>query len=1110
MRFDFSKLKLKERPTLILETLSGRKLQTLGFAENVEPHLVYNELSELEFSIPRWVEGIEVPGYHDVVGWNIVELKDLGRFILMNPQTQGSGLKEVKTCKAYSLEYEWIFKKISIPEDMQNGYNFWNPATPEESILGLIMECVPQWTLGYVDPTLIGVYRTFDVQRDNAYNFVKSTVQESVGCIFDFDTMTRTVYVRDVSSRVSTSPIQLSTRNLIKSLSIPEDSEHIVTSLSVKGAEGVSIMGVNPLGTDRIYNLDYFMTTKHFSQEVVDKWAAWKLACENARQIYYDRTIERDLQSGRLLSEQAKLIYLQEDKKDLETRQAEIIQSTRSEELSEEYPEPEWKDWYENWQDFNSYDDFKDATLAKLKEAIDAKDAEIAEQEEAIAETQATYDRLTASLEEINQSLSFESWFGEEDSKLIKLYLKEDDVEETTFYIPEVKSYNTADESIKVSDVVYSIAPQEGMPEGTNTSTVTRILKPYDLHFGNKLLYSFSGGYLSASGFEGCVNKGAFESREDGKFAMSLYLGVGKIGDRTFSSATVSLSGSYNAVTDDCVPDKDAPNSYKTGTQFTVNIGDGYLYFTENLTQYQQHSVEWDLLEWGQDTLEKMASPTFTFDIDSANFLNLEEFLAFKKALELGSRCYIETEPGKALKPILTGVRCSYGDMALMELEFSDSFSSSDVSFQLKDLLEEAVSMGSTVNYSKYNFSAFVNSGASNTVEDMFRNSLDVAKNSIMSSTGQAITWGENGLRLRKYDSSDPNRYDDEQIWVINNEIVFSDDGFKTAKAALGKIKVGDTYMYGLSAEALLSTLVISNNLRIESEKTDGDGNMVFKADGSGVSLHNAEFNIISGANRHIVLNPDIGFAIGKYPVYSLDDDQKPVFDEEKAAFWVDADGNVHFKGKLEAGSNGTFAGTVTAKNFYFDDGTSIRTLLGENKKPDGSTEQLTQIPPDFLNLYGLSIYETGYLGVAGHETLKITSAGEIIIPSVNRSIAGAVGYAQTLAADIVNGNYSGTFIDGNHIYSPTLGFGENHTAGTLSWAKGSNGRVETDVVQISSTSGIRLEAGASGGIAIVCDGGIWAEGGAPGFNVKHNGSFINVGSTLSSLLSRVAALESK
>ena len=89
----------------------------------------------------------------------------------------------------------------------------------------------------------------YDSGDQNIYNFIKSDLQESYGCVFDFDTYNRLIYVRDITNEPETTPVLFSMDNLIKEVSVEEDTESIVTQLSVYGADNVDIRSVNPMGT---------------------------------------------------------------------------------------------------------------------------------------------------------------------------------------------------------------------------------------------------------------------------------------------------------------------------------------------------------------------------------------------------------------------------------------------------------------------------------------------------------------------------------------------------------------------------------------------------------------------------------------------------------------------------------------------------------------------------------------------------------------------------------------------------------------------------------------------------------------------------------------------
>ena len=89
----------------------------------------------------------------------IVELVGVGQFKLVDPSESKDGVKTIKSCKAYSLEYEFVEKKISLEEDT---YELTDGLAETDTILGMILEKMPSWHKGTVSTTLIGKYRTFD------------------------------------------------------------------------------------------------------------------------------------------------------------------------------------------------------------------------------------------------------------------------------------------------------------------------------------------------------------------------------------------------------------------------------------------------------------------------------------------------------------------------------------------------------------------------------------------------------------------------------------------------------------------------------------------------------------------------------------------------------------------------------------------------------------------------------------------------------------------------------------------------------------------------------------------------------------------------------------
>ena len=219
--------------------------------------------------------------------------------------------------------------------------------------------------------------------------------------------------------------------------------------------------------------------------------------------------------------------------------------------------------------------------------------------------------------------------------------------------------------------------------------------------------------------------------------------------------------------------------------------------------------------------------------------------------------------------------------------------------------------------------------------------------------------------------------YEGDQIALINNNIVFTDNGFETVKMAIGRF-VDETRgsCFGIVAPNIVGTLLAGENLRIQTKNEEGKP-IAFQVDETGAKLYNAEFNIFAHGNQ-LSLNPDIGIAIGKEPVYVKGDSPGSfVFNKDKASFYVD----------IETG-DAFFKGTIRAAKYLDKNGYEMMT-------------KDYQFTADYLDLHGLTIKNS-----AGGTTLRIDQNGNI-----------------TMQGDITlnNGAPGGTFISGTNIYSPTI-----------------------------------------------------------------------------------------
>lgn len=872
MKVNLSKINLKEPPVLFLKNQSEKIISPMMGVINFGAELNYNEVSQITFYVPFAHDGKETPYYKALTGFKIIEWQNVGRFQLVNPSISGDGIEEVKSCTAYSLEYEFVSKKISLEKDT---YNFYNPVAPKETVLGIIMDRMPSWGIGEVDSSLWGKYRTFEINNQNLLEFMKNDLQETYNCIFEFDTFERKVYVRDANKDAATVGVYLSTENLIKKIEINENSEDIVTVLDVNGADGVNIRSVNPLGTNKIYNLDYFMTPDNVDEGLIERWNSWKTKYEEKQSKYFNLTMKQIMLISRI---EAKNAELADDKGKLEEYEA--LNGVHLQALAQ------------GTDDGKNYEE----EIGKAKEKIASIENEI----ESLKSEQS---EITVELKSINTSLSFSNTdnFSEDEQKILDRFFVEDSIEDSNFVSSSNDSYNAETQTNTLTNAQISVTCN---PSEYGDASYTKV------KVDDTIYIRLSGGEVFVGGVKATVKRGAVEySVKDKTYTATFYLGSGEYpvegGNKSFNSGNLTVIGKGVGNITDTGTEIKAGETKLENLQFNATAKTTDIYFTNDLSQFEQKSVEWDLFEYGKEQLERVSAPKYDFSVSLVNFLELKEFEAFKKELELGEAVYMKTSDG-VIKPIVLGVKISDSDISDMDITFGSTFDANDATTTLKDLVKQSISMGKTVDYNKYSYSKFIDSGADTSVKSFMNSALDVAKNAILSSSGQDITWDKAGFRLRKMGD---NGYDNNQIWMLNNSIMFTSDGWQTVKMAIGETNVeGVGKTFGIVADAIVGKLIAGNNLVIESLDKENKKTL-FKVDGSGALLYNSQLEVTNG-NNHILLNPTIGFAIGKYSV--VKDDK---LDENKAQFWVDPNGNVHMKGTLE-GATGTFTGNINASTF--------------------------------------------------------------------------------------------------------------------------------------------------------------------------------------------------
>lgn len=367
---------------------------------------------------------------------------------------------------------------------------------------------------------------------------------------------------------------------------------------------------------------------------------------------------------------------------------------------------------------------------------------------------------------------------------------------------------------------------------------------------------------------------------------------------------------------------------------------DEYMLVTESMTYPQRFEKAKELMDRAQSQLVKISSGQKTYSIDTRSFFFSKQFKHFSEQLCAGAIIYVETKNDIMEQLHLTGIDISFDEKST-KFTLGNKYDRSD----LKALYDDALGQNSK-SFSELKYIASI-------IEDQ-QKQLDYQKNwvadlrtltldNVLTSADQAFEINNRGLigRKRRLDENGEWDFDEngnplfelEQVKLINNNLVFTENNWKTAATAVGKIAVGYNsdgsvkYMYGINGQVLIGELILGNNLVLTGTGAgikikDRNGNDAFYADEDG----------------NLVLSGKINAQIGNIAGWSIEPSQitKVVnlgtnnlrrvslcSDVNSPAFFVTASDTtnslfrVNWDGSMKATSGSLGGWTFTQNNFY-------------------------------------------------------------------------------------------------------------------------------------------------------------------------------------------------
>lgn len=846
----------------------------------------------------------------------LIYVVNFGYFEIQQSEIQTDFNREYKNVVAYSYEFILSTKYLDLftinmgTDESIDGVQFYSTADTSKSLLHLVLEKTNgAWTPGeHIDLGLQNLHRSFEINHESIYDFLMNEVSDTFHCVFEFDTKTNTVNAYDEEEYGKDTNIYITKENLAQELTVSYNGDEIKTCLYVYGDSDLDIRAVN-LGLPYVMDLSYYATPEWMGQDLYDAYEAY---CELAASKQ---------------EEYSKLFF------------------------NPDYPEkepnnPGWTQLYDEWLEiYNRMPEYNDDYDDKIPTVYSYEDLPTPSKNNVlqiwrVVESNSTiYYLCVASTNEngdtiykwVIDSVSISSFYilpepsEQYNGKVVK-FLNKDSTDGDLYYKCQISEppsqsngFVTKYEWVFANDK-YGINLLKEKEQcyldiqevQVSAGYAEEILDKNDPNYSNFQRYTENNEKLKE------IRK--ILAKEEEK-AAELQSQLDKVTAK-MAVITDALKLKSNFTDDQII----RLNSFIREDEYT----DSNFVVTQLDNDKTTMETKQELMEAAKKELHKISQPQLSFSMNMANILAIPAFEPILNDFEVGNCVAVEIRSGYIVKTQILEVNINFDDMSDFSVTFGNLTSLTSQIDIHAALLSQAVSAGKSVAQS----GSYWKKGAdqANSIHNRIERGLIDANTSIKSSTNQAISFDSRGIHLQKYADESKSSYLDEQIWLNNEKIVFTDDNWDTAKMALGRFKDKELgYVYGIIAPNIVGTLLAGENLVIDSDKPDGTLSS-FRVDANGARLYNSTFLMEKEVTNpdgtttsgQIMIDPQYGVVAGS-DIYITNSDGtvSPSFvnsdgtvqkDGEfpiNSNFFLDInDGNAYFKGYVYA-KNGYFTGTI-------------------------------------------------------------------------------------------------------------------------------------------------------------------------------------------------------
>lgn len=177
-------------------------------------------------------------------------------YVITNPEytVDGSG-KETLNIIAYQQHFEW---KNKLVRAFKGTFPLYDPVGTN-GVLNKTLLKQTDWTIDYIDSSLLLKQRTFDESESNLLEFTLSAIDKYGSYIPVVDTVNKRLSVYLDENYGLDEGLRIENGHYLKSLKETDRFDEVVTRLYIYGDKDLSINTLNPTGTSFLENYSFYM-----------------------------------------------------------------------------------------------------------------------------------------------------------------------------------------------------------------------------------------------------------------------------------------------------------------------------------------------------------------------------------------------------------------------------------------------------------------------------------------------------------------------------------------------------------------------------------------------------------------------------------------------------------------------------------------------------------------------------------------------------------------------------------------------------------------------------------------------------------------------------------